>query len=343
MRVSVIIPALNAEATLPLCLGALLHQTQPPDEIVVVDNRSIDRTRAVIEDFSRRSNLILPSYEERRGEAPATNRGVAESTGEILAFTDADCVPDPRWLEHLLSPFRADPSLEAAAGAVLGHEPKTFIQKCISVTTFPVPEHAQTILGLAFPPATFYTANFAVRRTVLMDVGGFDERLWIMRDVDLSCRLLERDCRIQYVPEALVGHIQRGSLRKLLRRQFQYGTGLPSIFRKHYPDGAWLTLPGRQVIPLPRSLRPCWINLSSPDRVLLAFAVGAIWQPWLAVLGGLYMLRIGRRLYRIARRRNVPITTWEIPLVTAIHVGEFSAFSAGCLVGAMRSRVLCIA
>ena len=342
MRVSVIIPALNAEATLQICLGAVLTQTRPPDEVIVVDNGSTDRTRTIVEDFPYRRELIRLFHEEQRGQVRARNRGVAESTGEILVFTDADCVPDPRWLELLIAPFQADCTLDAVAGKVTGHDPKTFIQRAISVTSFPAPEHARTLRGLAFPPVTFYTGNFAVRRRGLTVIGGFDERLWIMEDVDLCCRLL-RHGRIQYIPEACVGHIQHDSLRKVIRRQFQYGTGLPAIFRKHYPDGAWLTLPGRRVISLPGPLRPCWVSLASPDRVLTLLALGAVWQPWVAFLGGLYLLRIGQRLYRTARSRGVPIAPWELPFLTAIHVGEFTAFSAGCLIGAVRNRILCIA
>src|SRR5947209_5110922 len=152
MRVSVIIPAYNAETTLPLCLTALLEQTRLPDEIFVVDNRSTDGTVAVAEDFARRSGLIHISSEEQRGDCPARNRGLAESTGDILVFTDADCVPDREWLERLVSPYHADPSLEATAGMVVGHEPKTLVQRCLSVTRFSTPQHAQTIQGLSFPP-----------------------------------------------------------------------------------------------------------------------------------------------------------------------------------------------
>src|SRR2546430_9132718 len=116
---------------------------------------------------------------------------------------------------------------------VVGHEPKTWVQRCLSVTRFPMPQYAQTIKGLSFPPITFATANFSVRRDVLAESGGFDDRLWISTEVDLCCTILRRNGRIQYVADARVGHIQRDSLRKMIRRQFQYGTGLPPIFGKH--------------------------------------------------------------------------------------------------------------
>src|SRR2546430_2607456 len=111
-RISVIIPAYNAEATLPFCLTALMQQTHLPDEIIIIDNRSTDRTMAIAENFAQKCALIHLCREERQGDAPACNRGAAESTGDILAFTDADCVPDREWLEHLVTTYHADPSLE---------------------------------------------------------------------------------------------------------------------------------------------------------------------------------------------------------------------------------------
>jgi GT2 family glycosyltransferase len=339
--VSVVIPAYNARATLGRCLEALARQTRRPREIVVVDNASSDGTGAVARAFRDRLPHLRVVEEPSCGEAHARNRGVAEARGEVIAFTDADCVPEPTWLERLLEPL-GEAGLAAVTGEVTGDRPRSLAEKCVSVTAFPTGGRAEVVEGLRFPPVTFYTANFAVRRQVLLSLGPFDVTMKTGHDVDLCCRLLRGGYRIAYVPEALVAHVHRDSFRKVLRRLYQYGRGVPPLFRKHYAHGAWVTLPGGRAVRLPRAVAPCWINVGTPDRVLCALALAALRQPWLWVAAGAYLVRIALRLRAVARRRGVPLRWWEVGAVTAAHVVEFPVFTAGCVAEAVRQRLLCV-
>lgn len=90
--VSVIIAAFNAQATLPACLASLQQLTYPRAqmEVVVVDNASTDSTRAIAESFGVRA-----VSETKRGASAARNRGLASTTSQVVAFTDADCVVEP--------------------------------------------------------------------------------------------------------------------------------------------------------------------------------------------------------------------------------------------------------
>ena len=94
--VSVIIPAMNAAGTLPDCLLALRAQTMPRErfEVIVVDDGSTDSTAAVAEKYRTRVIRLRNS-----GPAVARNRGVEAAKGNILVFTDADCAPEPSFLE----------------------------------------------------------------------------------------------------------------------------------------------------------------------------------------------------------------------------------------------------
>src|SRR5438093_1303856 len=102
MRVSVVVAARNAEATLPACLSALSLQDFPRAEfeVLVVDDGSTDRTAEVAAAAGARVISTPPS-----GPAAARNRGAEAARGEILAFTDADCAPDPGWLSAMTAPF----------------------------------------------------------------------------------------------------------------------------------------------------------------------------------------------------------------------------------------------
>lgn len=95
-KISVVIPAYNEEKYIGKCLISLMNQTMKPDEIIVVDNCSTDKTADVAKHFGAR--VIL---EPRKGTSYARNTGFDEADGEILARTDADTVVDKRWIENI--------------------------------------------------------------------------------------------------------------------------------------------------------------------------------------------------------------------------------------------------
>ena len=99
-RVSVIIPAYNAEATLGRCLSSLHRQSRPPDEIIVVDDGSTDGTAKVAQ---RHGARIIS--QGNAGPAAARNVGARAASGEVLLFTDADCAPTCDWVECMVLPF----------------------------------------------------------------------------------------------------------------------------------------------------------------------------------------------------------------------------------------------
>jgi glycosyltransferase involved in cell wall biosynthesis len=111
LKVSVVIPALDDAVMLAACLEALQAQTRPADEVIVVDNGSVDDTA----DVARRYGAIVVP-EPRRGIFPATARGFDTATGDILARLDADSVPPPDWIERIAPAFDRNPSLAALTG-----------------------------------------------------------------------------------------------------------------------------------------------------------------------------------------------------------------------------------
>lgn len=98
MTVSVIIPHYNDLASLDLCLAALARQSYPArdTEIIVADNASPQGPGAIEKIIAGRARLTIV---REKGAGPARNGGAAASTGEMLAFIDADCIADPGWLE----------------------------------------------------------------------------------------------------------------------------------------------------------------------------------------------------------------------------------------------------
>ena len=118
--ISVVVCTCNRAESLQRTLYSLHAMTMPASaewEVVVVDNNSGDRTRDVVMDFAR--NAKMPArylFEGRRGLSWARNAGVRNSRGDVIAFTDDDCLVDSQWLERIDAEFRADALLAVVGG-----------------------------------------------------------------------------------------------------------------------------------------------------------------------------------------------------------------------------------
>jgi GT2 family glycosyltransferase len=210
--VSVVIPARNAAATLPPLLLSLEAQTLEPDrfEVIVVDNDSSDDTGGVAS-----AHGVKVVHEPVANRSRARNRGVAAASAPLYAFTDADCVADPRWLEELL---RCAPSAPLVAGRVqltVGEHPNA-LERFDRLWRFG--QHAWVGQGWAS------TANLLVSRAALEAVGGFDPA-WREggEDVDFCVRAGRSGHALSYCNDALVLHPGERELRPFLRRFFMHG------------------------------------------------------------------------------------------------------------------------
>jgi cellulose synthase/poly-beta-1,6-N-acetylglucosamine synthase-like glycosyltransferase len=218
--VSVLVPVRDGESTIAPCLDSILATDYPADrrEILVIDNGSSDGTAALIQ-----ARPVRYLREPRRGVSHARNHGIAASSGEILAFVDADCVVEPQWLTELVRPFE-DADVGAVAGDLQHVAPST-----------PAERQAARLLGnwqrFAFSsnPAYPITANAAYRRDVLERIGGFDPHMTRAQDVELGLRFQERSGgRLAYAEHATARHRNRSTQLGFFRQQlgWAYGAGL---------------------------------------------------------------------------------------------------------------------
>lgn len=213
--VSVIVPAFNAEATINECVRSLLELRYPRDklELVVVDNDSRDGTPRALKEYDGR---IVLMHERKRGAAAARNTGLADATGEVVAFTDADCVVDPDWMRHLVCPLQ-DPGVGIAGGPILASPTANDVERFGEE----IHDHRRAIEDLRPPYAI--TMSWASRREVLRKLGAFDERFTRSQDVDLSYRMIQAGYRLAFVSEAIVHHRNESSLGGLFREGFVHG------------------------------------------------------------------------------------------------------------------------
>ena len=214
--VSVIVPTFNRASVLPYLFAALAIQRYPASqvEVIVVDNSSSDDTQAVVKEWSHVVPFRLAFYrKENRGPAASRNFGAARARGEILAFTDSDCVPGPFWLR-------------TATAAVTGNH------GVICGPLIPVFRPRESVLVQQQMPilsdrGCYPTANLLVRRESFEQVGGFDERFGLYRwgeliageDADLAWRIRRTGQQPVFVSQAEVWHLStRTTLKRLLLR-----------------------------------------------------------------------------------------------------------------------------
>jgi glycosyltransferase involved in cell wall biosynthesis len=246
-KISVVIPAFNAEPTVAEAVRAVVNQPLPRGdfECVVVDDGSCDRTAEI----AGRAGAAIVSLQNNCGRSAARNAGIERARGEWIAFTDADCVPSRRWLPALLSAAQtADRSMLALAGKTVGLDSKTPAARFIDLIGA---LDAETYLRHETMPWA-PSGNLACRREDLLAVGGFDPEFKTYEAADLNLRMSERfGGRILYVPTAVVMHRHRSTWRELWKQQLGYGDGYAQ-FLLRYADrwpwsisreaGAWMRL-----------------------------------------------------------------------------------------------------
>jgi glycosyltransferase involved in cell wall biosynthesis len=255
--VSVVVPVRNGEDTIADLLQALANQAGAPDdtEIIVVDNGSTDCTRDIV-----RAAGVTLLEESKPGPSSARNRGTHAARGDVIAYTDADCMPTRRWLSALTGPF-ADPAMVMTAGRTLSYQPRTGAQRYMAAS--PLKTAETSFRRARFPFAA--SENVAMRRGRVLEIGGWAEDLTTAEDVDLCFRLRQRfGVEISYVPDAVVFHRDRETDAALREQARGYGAGMARLYRR-YPEHLEWGL--RQQLALMRTLAarattPWWLSAS---------------------------------------------------------------------------------
>lgn len=342
MTVSVVIAVKNGAATLPRCLARLAEQTLPAHEVIVVDNGSRDGSGDLARAFAARApHLRLRVLEEvRTGATFARNRGVASASGDVVAFTDADCQPAADWLDRLTSAFR--PGIGAVAGRIKPAPPESAVEAFAALYTLRTGEEPFDSTRFTLLRGGFATANLAVRREVFTAIGGFDEGIRIYgEDYDLCARIYQQGLAIRYEPRAAVFHHHRTTLRGLIRQSFNFGYCHPYLLRRHFPRKLLIELPlsSWERDDLPGRL---WLDLASADKKLIALCSLAGWLPWLFWAPAGYLIYLYADACRRFDREGFPIPRGSRPAAPLLLLAKSAAMTAGRLVGSARHRAVCL-
>lgn len=232
--VTVVVPARDAERTIGDLLDALGQQVLPPHEVVVVDDQSSDATPAVAA-----AHPLRPRVVQGTGGGPysARNAGLAEVTTAVVAFTDADCLPEPEWLASAVGQVaprtlvagRVRQLIRPAAGLCERYDRATYLDQ-------------RELVAQGFGA----TANLVALTQTIRELGGFDDRLTSSGDKELGARATRAGVRVVYAPDAVVGHTPRTDLRALWRLHRRLGAGWRDLARRQLAP-IWWREPGLRV------------------------------------------------------------------------------------------------
>jgi glycosyltransferase involved in cell wall biosynthesis len=232
-QVSVVIPIYNGEADLPDLLDCLLAQTYPRDQVeyLLVDNNSSDRTATILETTAQNSPITIHPCRETQIQSSyaARNTGIRAAIGEIIAFTDADCRPQPQWLELLVQAF-IQPEIAVVAGEITALTGTTLLEQFADREDTLSQKHT---LSHKFCPYG-QTANLAIRRSVLLKSGLFRPYLTTGGDADICWRILSGNMgELAFAPQAIVQHRHRKTLRELTKQWRRYGSSNRYLHELH--------------------------------------------------------------------------------------------------------------
>jgi glycosyltransferase involved in cell wall biosynthesis len=220
LTLSLVIPVFDEEGYLEACLSAIANQTLMPDEVIVVNNGSTDRTAALAKQF----RFVKLIQEPRRGVIFARNRGFNAARGQIIGRIDADTILPPRWTEKIKTAFE-DKTITAVTGPVSYYD-MPFPQ----VNHFPDHLMRSSIYNWSPKSPFLFGSNMAIRKTAW---NGIRKELCshqnIHEDLDLAVHLYLRGQKILYDKRLLAGASGRR-----YNDNFAQFFGYMSMYRRTY-------------------------------------------------------------------------------------------------------------
>ncbi len=224
-KVSIVVCSYNGAKTLRDCLTSLQHLNYPDYEVIFVDDGSTDNSQDIIKDFPSVVNI----HQKNKGLSVARNVGIQASKGEIIAFTDSDCMADPDWLYFLVQGF--DKGKYAVVGGPNISPPAA---NWIQATVAAAPGSPSHVLLTDTEAEHVPGCNMAYYKWALEEIEGFDpEYRKAGDDVDVCWRIIQRGYKIGFSPTAIVWHYRRFTVEAYFKQQKGYGEAEALLRFKH--------------------------------------------------------------------------------------------------------------
>jgi len=344
LKVSVVIPVYNSSATLARCLQAIALQNTQDFELIIADNGSTDDSLEIVRCFVETTPMQVKCLEVRqRGAAAARNAAVKAATGDWIAFTDSDCLPDEDWLTTGIELIKhAKASTLALAGPAWGTLEGDASARLLGLSSLSVglPEQLVGDAGLTGTQG-FAAANLWMKRHTFETIQGFDETLTVSgEDMDLCARLYAYGGCVFYSPQLMVRHIHISGVAPMMKKMAQYGQAHAFLLEKYGHQGVHLDLPWLGSKHFEASFF-FWCNMVSAEKKTLLLLLVSICNPWLLILLPGYFLWLAQGLRKRASRLNVNCGWGEAVLLAGLLILKSAAMTWGRIQGSRPKVWVC--
>jgi len=310
--VSVIATVYNEADSIELFLESVLQQSRDPEEIIICDAGSTDRTVHIIRQYIDGGMPIRLIVEPGANRSRGRNRAIQEAKGEVIASIDGGCVAAHDWLSKIVAPFESDDAPDVVAGY---YEPDTadIIEDAIAVATVPDPAEVD--------PETFLPSSRSVAflRRAWERVGGYPEYIDYAEDTEFDLRLKSAGYRFRFVPEAFVRWRMQTTLWGVFRQFFRYA-------RSDGELGHWFV-----------HYRKAYLGVLLILTLLITSLAGSKLAPWLFV--GLLVGYWTRYTVRArVREADWPTALFSPSVMATVDLAHVVGFSLGFLGHRQRPR-----
>jgi GT2 family glycosyltransferase len=224
LRVSVLICTAGRPELLDRAIMRLAAGEERLDQLVVV-NGGDDRANEVVERHAPSFDQVVLLQYENRNLAASRNIGLPECDGDVIAMTDDDAVVALDWIRLMRQAHTDDAAAGAVGGPVHGASSDRFLSRVADEVVFPAFAEKRRV-------RTLPGVNVSYKRSVVEQVGTFDETLFRGEDVDFNWRMIRLGYHLWYDPAVRVEHEHRATFLGLLQQQWMYGRAYVLVRRK---------------------------------------------------------------------------------------------------------------
>jgi succinoglycan biosynthesis protein ExoA len=306
-KISVIMTVLNESGSIQGILSGLLSQTRKPDEIVIVDGGSTDGTIGIIEDMARKDSAVRLIVENGVNISKGRNTAIRHAVYPLVAVIDGGCRPEKNWLESMVTPFEADPSVDAVKG-IYRSDPRTQFEYFSGLLHW-----AGGLVELDDDKYPMSGRCSAFRKEIWERAGGYPEWLYTAEDTLYHEKLKSLQAKIALARRAVVYWRPRKDLRRLAKMYFLYGRGQGHIGSAQ--GGAWYHLRNYGVLLALTLISPFYFPVLPLFLVFLVYLFAIYYWPDIKKVKKVYS---GWKAY------------WYVPLIVSART---VAHSIGLLVG----------
>lgn len=229
--VSILIPAHNEQMVIENTLQAMINLDYPKDklEVIPINDNSSDETGFIVDEYAKRYPFIKPLHTKPptggKGKSGALNQGLKYSTGEVIAVYDADNTPEPEAIYNLVIGLNNDKKAAVVVGKfrVLNAK-ENLLTRFINIETLTFQWLAQAGRWHWFKMTTIPGTNFAIRRSVIEELGGWDEKA-ISEDTELSFRVYNAGYHIRFFPAAITWEQEPETLKVWWKQRMRWAQG----------------------------------------------------------------------------------------------------------------------